>query len=53
MIFCSLSAFAKMAIYKKIEEGKDLWRYIIVAYSKFEDSLRKSFVDTRGMSVVK
>lgn len=42
-----------MAIYKKIEERKDLCCYIIVAYSDTEDSLRKSLVDTRGMSVVK
>lgn len=42
-----------MAIHKKIEESKDLCRYIIVAYSDTEDSLSKSFVDTRGMSVVK
>lgn len=26
----------------------DLYRYIIVAYSDSEDSLRKSFVDTQG-----
>lgn len=36
-----------MAIYKKIEERKDLCRYIIVASSDTEDSLHKSFVDTR------
>lgn len=42
-----------MAIYKEIEERMDLCRYIIVAYSDTEDSLRKSFVDTWGMIVVK